>query len=99
MVLVPTPYRPTPLAEPRRFRVGELPPESGTIIHWISTAYHNYETTEKRELPFRIYGVAEFERKGSDWKLARLRIDKSVPSDEYDALVATELADDARVER
>ena len=82
-------------AEPRRFRVGETLPKR-TFVQFTGTAYPAYEATEERELPFRVYGVAELERAGPAWKLTRVRVDKSVPSEEYDALIAAELPDEAR---
>jgi PIN domain len=97
VVFVRAPYRPSMLAEPRRFKVGELPPKE-SFLTYTATHWQDYEPTEERELPFRVYGVAELERVGSEWKLARLRIDKSVPSEEYDALIAAELPTETRVD-
>jgi len=44
--------------------------------------------TEKKSLPFLMYGEAQLSRDGRDWRLQALRLDKSPPSeDELNALV------------
>ncbi len=81
-------------AEPRRFKIGERPTQSGIVGSYtadFATTY--YEPTEEKELPFDIYGVAELRRdeKSLDWELLSISLDKSVPAEEYEALVAAEI--------
>lgn len=94
LVFIRAPYQPQPWNEPRRFKIGEPPPAwpMGALLSFVGTAVPTSDATEQRELRFHVYGVAEIERAGSDWKLMRLRIDKSLPAEEeYYALVDAEL--------
>ena len=87
-VIIRAPYRGTIFNETRSFRVGE--PHRSSVFSVASTGY---EPTEQEELPFHVYGAAEFERAESDWKLLHMRIDKSLPSkEEYYALAAAEIS-------
>ena len=86
--IVYAPYNPAILNEPRSFAVGE-PPRPTTYTFAVAAT----EPSEQKELSFHVYGAAEFERAESDWKLLRLRIDKSLPSeDDYYALAAAEIS-------
>jgi PIN domain len=87
-VMVPAPYRGTMFDEPRKFRVGESPRNM-----FFTATLGGYGATEQRELPFHVYGTADFEKIESDWKLLRMRIDKSLPpEEEYYALEAAEIS-------
>jgi len=83
--------------EPRRFKIGEPPPTPSWILNSTSinaVAYATgYEPTEERQLPFDVYGVAELQRgdQSPDWELLSINMDKSVPAEEYDALVSAEI--------
>jgi hypothetical protein len=93
-VMVRAPQEVVLPAEPRRFKIGERPTQSGIVASYtadFATPY--YEPTEEKELPFDIYGVAELRRdeKSLDWELLSLNLDKSVPAEEYQALVAAEI--------
>jgi hypothetical protein len=100
-VVVPAPYRLQPFDEPRRFKVGEPPPSPGLINYTGLVSYKSLEPTEERKLPFSIYGAAEFQRQvpDADWRLVTINIDKSVPSEEYDALIAAALSQRDAAER
>jgi hypothetical protein len=56
---------------------------------WGGIAFSSLESgpTEKKSLPFQMYGEAQLERDGKEWRLQALRLDKSPPSEEeLDAL-------------
>lgn len=87
IVLIAAPYLRPILGTERRFEVGER--ASSTLYFNTSTS----EPTEQKELQLHFYGTAEFERSGSDWRLTRMRIEKSLPSEEeYYALVDAALS-------
>ena len=93
-VIIRAPYRVTPLTEPRRFEIGESPSPPGLTYNVLTGVGATFARTEERELPFTLYGVAEFQRPseaGAHWQLVGLRVDKSVPSEEFDALTAAEI--------
>lgn len=91
-LVIPAPYRVTPSTEPRRFKIGETP---STMLSFNLTAGGpTFEQTEERQLPFILYGVAELQkpsRTGENWELVDLKVEKSVPSEEFDALMVAEI--------
>jgi hypothetical protein len=91
-VIVPARYRASSSDEPRIFKVGESSPSFG--YDTFTTVISGTQKMEEKDLPLSIYGVAEFQRQAPDfeWELVSLNIDKSVPSQEYDALIAAELS-------
>jgi hypothetical protein len=92
-VLILAPPRVDSAAEPRRFKIGETPKPQGIWEGTIINTMPYYEPTEERELPLDVYGVAELQRneQSLDWELLSISIDKSLPTEEHDALVAAEI--------
>jgi hypothetical protein len=62
----------------RRHRVGQ--PSQQQI--WFASSSWDSGPTEKKTLPFQMYGEAHLNRDGKDWRLESLRLDKSLPSEE-----------------
>jgi hypothetical protein len=97
-VTIRAPQRVESTAEPRRFKIGERPQSPSGTINFINTYTADfgtgyYEPTEERELPIDVYGVAELHRdeQSLEWELLSINMDKSIPVEEYDALVAAEI--------
>jgi hypothetical protein len=68
----------------RRHRVGQPSPQGWTL----TLGSIDSGPTEKKTLPFQMYGEAQLIREGNEWRLKALRLDKSPPSqEELNALV------------
>ena len=93
-VIIRAPQRIESAAEARRFKVGERPQATSGLVYSLDFGTPYYEPTEERELPIDMYGVAELQRGESslDWELLSINMDKSVPAEEYNALVAAEIS-------
>lgn len=93
-VVIRSPYRVTPLTQPRRFKIGETPSTTFVSYNVLTAVGATFEQTEERDLPFTLYGVAELlkpSQANENWELVDLKVEKSVPSEEFDALMVAEI--------
>jgi hypothetical protein len=91
IIYVRTPYRVDWSRTPRTFEVGSPPITSFTLTGFVG----GNDPIEEREMSLHVYGSAEFERDGSEWKLLRIVVEKSLPGEQdYDALAAAEIRDE-----
>lgn len=71
--------------ESRRHKIGQPSPPSGIFVGSFDL---DSGPTERKTLPFQMYGQANFLCKGGDWQLESLRLDKSPHSpEELDTLM------------
>ncbi|HEV2297875.1 MAG TPA: PIN domain-containing protein [Candidatus Acidoferrales bacterium] len=83
-VIVRVPYVSPFWAQPKRYKIGEVPtPDLYNTILSLGQS----DRMEEKTLPFLLYGQASFRRDNNEWQLVSLRLDKSPPwDDEFAAL-------------